>query len=240
MTGAAIISTPSPACWHDLRGHDRSGIASGKASPGLVIRGDRTQRMQRQRRLVRRDVSTTACSHLAEPERMRAHAAPCAVGDLAAERMSRRLARRCSRSSATLGHVEALGDQYMRTRSGVARCSGGLIYASVSLVFDAPPAFTIDLHTGAPQLRQGVALRFVRRKGRIAGSLSERFVLWEDTAPFPVPVEYVARRAPVQLTVWNVWEGPHGATMAWTANAGVIVEDQQPGDAATWLQRRTG
>lgn len=125
--------------------------------------------------------------------------------------------------------MEPLGDQYVRTRSGVARWSGGLIYASVSLFFHAPTTFTIDLHTDAPELRQGVALRFVRRRGRIADVVSERFVLWEDTAPFPVSAEYVAKRSPFQLTVWNVWEGPHGAKMAWTANAGVIVEEQRSG-----------
>ena len=125
--------------------------------------------------------------------------------------------------------MEQLSDQYIRTKSGVARWSGGLIYVSVALFFDAPLAFTIDLHTDTPHLRQGVALRFMRRKGRIAGYLSERFVLWEDTAPFPVPAEYVAKRSPFQLIVWNVWEGPHGATMAGVANAGVIIEDQGPG-----------
>lgn len=111
----------------------------------------------------------------------------------------------------------------------MARWSGGLIYASVSLFFAEPAALIIDLRTDAPGLRQGVAVRFVRRKGRIAGLPSERFVLWEDTAPFPVSADFVARRPPFQLTVWNVWEGPHGATMAWTGNAGVIVEEQRPG-----------
>lgn len=74
-----------------------------------------------------------------------------------------------------------------------------------------------------------MALRFVRRKGRIADLVSERFVLWEDTAPFPVSAEYVAKGSPFRLSVWNVWEGPHGATLAWTANAGMTVEEQQSG-----------
>jgi hypothetical protein len=123
-----------------------------------------------------------------------------------------------------------LGDQYMRTRSHVAHWSGGHAYGSVSLLFEAPPPeLTIDLHTDRPGTRQGVALNFVRRKGRIAGQLSERFVLWEDTAPFPVPASYVARRAPFRLTVWNVWEGPHGATMAWVADAGIVVRAEGGG-----------
>ena len=42
-------------------------------------------------------------------------------------------------------------------------------------------------------------------------------------------VENLAKRPPFQVRVWNVWEGPHGATLAFTANAGLLIEAQGPG-----------
>jgi hypothetical protein len=72
-------------------------------------------------------------------------------------------------------------------------------------------------------------LRFVRRAGRTNGRTAEQLVLWEDTAAFPVTVDFVANRPPYAIHVWNVWRGPHGATMAWLNNAGLVIDSNEPG-----------
>src|SRR4051794_708439 len=115
--------------------------------------------------------------------------------------------------------VESLADQYLMHRSNVATWQGRSVFGLVRVQLDAPTAVTVDLQTDLPQLTQGVVLRFVRRAGRTNGGTAEQLVLWEDTAAFPVTVDFVANRPPYVIHVWNVWRGRHGATMAWLNNA---------------------
>jgi hypothetical protein len=125
--------------------------------------------------------------------------------------------------------VESLADQYLRNRSNVATWQGRSVFGLVRVHLDAPTSVTVDFDTDLPHLVQGIALRFVRRAGRTNGRTAERLILWEDAAAFPVTIDFVAKRPPYLIHVWNVWQGPHEATMAWLNNAGLVVNSDESG-----------
>jgi hypothetical protein len=128
--------------------------------------------------------------------------------------------------ASTLG----FGGQYLYDSSHYATYEEGPVYGSVRLVFQTAPMLTIDAQFDSA-LHQGVGVRLPKRRGRINGHEGERFILW-DYAPFPVSVEVLGRKAPFEIAFWNVWRGPHDATMAWVGNAGMRVLEQHANHVA--------
>jgi hypothetical protein len=77
---------------------------------------------------------------------------------------------------------------------------------------------------------QGIRLKFVGGKLRVAGETSSQLVLWGDTAPPEVDIEILrgAKLAPV-LRVWNCWRGKRSEIEAWVGNSGLVCVEREPG-----------
>lgn len=87
---------------------------------------------------------------------------------------------------------------------------------------------TMDRPTG--KAGQGVRVKLPGGAFIVNGETQSDVVLWAATAPEVVEVSIAkCKRAGGEVRVWNCWRGPHDQIMAWTGNAGIVVE--QEGDS---------
>jgi hypothetical protein len=118
----------------------------------------------------------------------------------------------------------ALGELYLTARSHLVEVDGRQVLGSVRLQLSGACTLTVDAHFAHADPQQGVVLKAKPRQLEVAGQRGTSMVLW-DHAPFPVDATLIARKGPFVVTVYNVWKGPYGATMAWMANGGMLVRE---------------
>ena len=118
----------------------------------------------------------------------------------------------------------ALGELYMDAGSHLVELDGRQVLGSIRLQLSRPCTLTVDATFAHADPRQGLVLKAKPRRLEVADQRGPSMVLW-DYAPFPVDVTLIARKGPFVVTVYNVWKGPHGATMAWVANGGMVIRE---------------
>jgi hypothetical protein len=117
-----------------------------------------------------------------------------------------------------------LGELYADAGSHLIEIDGRQVLGSVRVQLSKPCTITVDAQFAHADPQQGVVLNAKPRQVEVAGQRGKSVVLW-DYAPFPVDVELIARKGPFVVLVYNAWKGPHGATMAWTANGGMVIRE---------------
>lgn len=117
-----------------------------------------------------------------------------------------------------------LGDLYMEARSHLIEVDGRQVVGSVRLQFARPVTLTVEASFAHADPQQGVVLSAKPRQLEVAAQRAKTVVLW-DYSPFPVAAKVIARKGPFVVSVYNVWKGWHGNTMAWTANGGMVVRE---------------
>ena len=133
-----------------------------------------------------------------------------------------------------------LGSRFIQSGGGAVELDGRLVH--MSYVFESLPAGALELRmTARGEQEQGVGVRADGGWLTLNGKKFKEGVLWTATAPETVEITAVPHRGEQFLTVrlWNVWKDPRwGSTMAWVANAGLLVESSEPG--AVRLRASTG
>ena len=96
---------------------------------------------------------------------------------------------------------------------------------------DEPTELRITLETAAARPQ---AVRLKARGGRVVinDQPDDDVVLWSDTAPsvLVASLRPQSSRKPMTLRIWNAWRDPAGVMQAWIGDAGMLVEEQSPGD----------
>lgn len=106
---------------------------------------------------------------------------------------------------------------------------------TVRMMFELPPVeghaelrVALKAKSGRPQ-----AVRLKARGGKLVvnGQALDDVVLWSDSAPPEVTatVEPASTGKPVTVRAWNAWRDPAGTMQAWIGDAGMIVEEGDPG-----------
>lgn len=93
----------------------------------------------------------------------------------------------------------------------------------------------------AGELEQGVGISADRGWLTVGGERSKQFALWAAIAPACVEIDEkpLRGREAMSVRVWNIWKHERwGSTMAWIANAGLLVERR--GDTAVTLHASPG
>lgn len=88
---------------------------------------------------------------------------------------------------------------------------------------------SLEFRSVCSAFRQGVRLKVRGGQLEIDGVEATDFALWYDTAPSQVEVNVRWKgKGPRSLRIWNSWEH-NGVAHAWLGNAGMRVEEVEPG-----------
>ncbi len=88
---------------------------------------------------------------------------------------------------------------------------------------------SIEFRSVGSAFRQGLRLKVRGGQLEIDGVEAADFALWHDTAPSQVEVNvHWKGKGPRSLRIWNSWEY-NGVAHAWLGNAGMRVEEFEPG-----------
>jgi hypothetical protein len=124
-----------------------------------------------------------------------------------------------------------LAERFAAAHGAPIEVDGGLAHMMLELPpIDGPAALRIELRTDSSR-PQGIRLKARGGKVRLNEQLVDDVVLWSDTAPPAVTASLrpASSRTPMTLRVWNAWRDPAGTMQAWTGDAGMLVEEEQPG-----------
>lgn len=87
-----------------------------------------------------------------------------------------------------------------------------------------PEELSIEFLRAATTPVQGIQVSLPGGELEVAGGTAANVVLWRDTAPSVVHLKVRRPGRRRRLQIWNVWRGPHDATMAWLGNSAIEVD----------------
>lgn len=127
--------------------------------------------------------------------------------------------------------VPCLSELFMAAQGAPIEVDGQLVHMMYELPPIGGPA-TLHVSLEASETRpQGVRLKARNGKVQVNDRLVDDVVLWSDTVP-PIVTAIVqpqSPRKPMTLRVWNAWRDPAGTMQAWIGDAGMLVEEDEPG-----------
>lgn len=120
-----------------------------------------------------------------------------------------------------------LADLFAEGETNVLEWEGGVVHGLFELD-TVPDRLTVELLRAKEAPAQGLHVSMTGGALEVNGVRAADVVLWHDTAPPVVQIDVRPRGRTQKLQVWNVWRGPHDATMAWLGNAAMQVERTNP------------
>ncbi|MFD9434653.1 hypothetical protein [Streptomyces sp. NPDC060002] len=106
---------------------------------------------------------------------------------------------------------------------------------TVHLAYDVPLEWpskraTLSFTSFTDSPVQGVCLAMPEGELTINGLRTPTACLWADAAPAAVGIQFLRfPNSSAALRVWNCWRGTTGDTLAWTENAGLVVQAADDG-----------
>ena len=117
--------------------------------------------------------------------------------------------------------------------------AGGPIHWSgkcVHMMYELPGSLTsqglmIRFAQPSPARPQGLRIRVRGGLIELNGRQLNDVVLWSDTAPDTVFVQFLPAAGETSMTVrvWNAWRDTSGTMQTWIGNAGMLVEPKEDG-----------
>src|SRR5687768_3585126 len=120
------------------------------------------------------------------------------------------------------GGVETFAEQFARTQGQPIIVDGRPAVGMLKLPLMSGQRMRLIWRHAIAEPPQGVVMKVAKGAIVVAGGPENDFVLWRDTSPPEVRLEYAGSQK-TELRLWNCWRDDRGVMNAWLGNAAMRV-----------------